>query len=61
MIRKMDGELAWLNWASLYRLFEFYRVYVPDFANLVELLHQLLSEDTQPWAHVVGECACKVG
>ena len=42
LIEKTDGELAWFNRASLYGLLNFYREYVPAFAELVELLCQLL-------------------
>ena len=45
---KVDGELAWFNWASLYGL-NFYREYVPAFAKLVKLLCQLLGQDARPW------------
>ena len=46
LMEKMNGELAQFNQASLYGLLNFYREYVPAFAELVELLHQLLSQDT---------------
>ena len=41
----MDVELAWFNWASLYGLLNFYREHVPAFAELVEVLCQLLGQD----------------
>ena len=47
LIEKSDGELARLNWASLYRLLNFCKEYVPAFAKLVEWLHQLLGQDAQ--------------
>ena len=48
LMEKSDGELAQFNWVSLYGLLNFYREYVPAFAKLVESLHQLLGQDTQP-------------
>ena len=47
LIEKSDGELAQINWASLYGLLNFYREYVPAFAKLVKLLRQLLGQDAQ--------------
>ena len=38
LMEKLDGELAWFNWASLYGLLNFYREYVPAIAKLVEAL-----------------------
>ena len=46
LIEKLDGELAQVNWASLYGLLNFYREYVLAFTELVNLLHQLLGQDT---------------
>ena len=48
LIKKMDGELAWFNWASLYGLLNFYREYIPAFAKLVKPLRQLLGQDAHP-------------
>ena len=48
LIEKTDGELARFNRASLFGLLNFYREYVPDFAELVELLRQLLGQDASP-------------
>ena len=45
---KINGELAWFNWVSLYGLLNFYREYVPAFSELVKPLHQLLGQDAQP-------------
>ena len=39
LMEKLDGELPQFNWASLYGLLNFYREYVPAFAEFVELLH----------------------
>ena len=58
LMEKSDGDLAWLNWASLHKLLSFYREYIP--AKLVELLHYLLGQDTQLWMAAAGEYICKV-
>ena len=52
----MDSELAHFNRVSLYGLLNFYREYIPAFAELVELLRQLLGQDTHPWMPEAGEC-----
>ena len=44
-MKKLDGELARFNWASLYGLLNFYREYVLAFAELFEPLRQLLGQD----------------
>ena len=56
LIEKMDGELGRVNWASLYGLLNFYREYVPAFAELVDPLHQLLGQEARPWTPEAGEC-----
>ena len=56
----MDDELAWFNQASLYGLLNFYREYVPAFAELVEPLRQLLGQDAHPWTSEAGECIREV-
>ena len=60
LIDKLNGELAWFNWASLYGLLNFYREYVPAFTELVKPLHQLLGQDTQLWMTAAGECIHEV-
>ena len=45
LLEKLDGELAQVNQVSLHGLLNFYREYVQAFAELVELLHQLLGQD----------------
>ena len=60
LIKTTDGELAWANRASLYGLLHFYREYIPAFAELVELLRQLLGRDAHPWTPKAGECIREV-
>ena len=60
LIEKMDGELARANRASLYGLLNFYREYVPAFAELVKPLRQLLGQDARPWMPEAGECVREV-
>ena len=60
LIEKLDGELAWFDWASLYGLLNFYREYVLAFSKLVKLLCQLLGQDTRPWIAAAGECVHEV-
>ena len=56
----MDGELAWVNRASFYGLLNFYREYIPAFAELVEPLRQFLGQDAHPWTPEAGECILEV-
>ena len=60
LIKKIDGELAQANRASLYGLLNFYREYVPAFAELVKSLCQLLGQDAHPWTPEAGECIREV-
>ena len=60
LIEKTDSELAQANRASLYGLLNFYREYVPAFAELVEPLRQLLGQDTRLWMPEGGECVREV-
>ena len=53
-MEKLNGELAWVNLASLYGLLNFYREYVLAFAELVEPLYLLLGKDAQPWMLAAG-------
>ena len=60
LMEKMDGELARFNWASLYGLLNFYREYVPAFAELVKPLRQLLGQDAHLWMPEARECVHEV-
>ena len=60
LIEKMDGELAWVNRASLYGLLNFYREYVPAFTELFEPLRQLLGQDACLRMPEGGKCICEV-
>ena len=60
LMEKMDSELAQFNWASLYRLLNFYREYIPAFDELVEPLRHLLGQNAQPWMPEAGGCVHRV-
>ena len=47
-LEKSHGELAHINWSSLYGLLNFHREHVLTVSKLAELLHQLLGQDAQP-------------
>ncbi len=49
-----DGELARMNRASLYGLLNFFREYVPTFAELTEPIRELLGQDAKPWTVAAG-------
>ena len=51
LIAKTNKELGRMLRPSLYGLLNFYREYVPAFAELVEPLRHLLQQDTRPWTH----------
>ena len=49
LISKTNEELSRMLLLLLYGLLNFYREYVPAFAELVELLRRLLRQDARPW------------
>ena len=49
LVAKSDEELGKMSRPSLYGLLNFYREYVPAFAELVEPLRRLLRQDARPW------------
>ena len=55
-----DTELRRMNRASLYGLLNFYREYVPTFAELTEPLRQLLGQDAKPWTAEAAQCVRNV-
>jgi hypothetical protein len=44
-----EDKLAKMNRASLYGLLNFFREYVPTFAEMTEPLRELLGQDAKPW------------
>ena len=44
-----DDELAQSNRASLFGLLNFFQEYLPNFAEQVEPLRELLGQDSKPW------------
>ena len=45
---------------SLYGLLNFFREYVPAFAELVEPLRRLLRQDARPWTKQAVDSVCEV-
>ena len=64
LLTKTDEEMGRMSRPSLYGLLNFYRDYVPTFAELVEPLRRLLGQDVRPWtpqaARAVREIAQRV-
>lgn len=48
-------HLARMNRASLYGLLNFYREYLPTFAEMTEPIRELLSQDARPWTTAATE------
>ena len=44
-----SAQLGKMNRSSLYGLLNFFREYVPTFAEMTEPLRQLLGQDAKPW------------
>ena len=50
-----SDQLARMNRASLYGLLNFYREYLPTFAEMTEPIRELLSQDARPWTEAATE------
>ena len=50
-----SDQLAQMNRASLYGLLNFYREYLPTFAELTEPIRELLSQDASPWTEAATD------
>ncbi len=55
-----DKELEKMNRASLYGLLNFFREYVPTFAELTEPLRELLGQDAKPWTDAATDAVRSV-
>ena len=55
-----DRELEKMNRASLYGLLNFFREYVPTFAELTEPLRELLGQDAKPWTDAATDAVRSV-
>ena len=60
LVAKSDEELGKMSRPSLYGLLNFYREYVPAFADLVEPLRRLLRQDACPWTKQAVESVQEV-
>ena len=49
-----------MNRASLYGLLNFFREYVPTFAELTEPIRQLLGQDARPWTEEASDAVKRV-
>ena len=50
-----SDQLAKMNRSSLYGLLNFYREYLPTFAEMTEPIRELLSQDARPWTPAATE------
>jgi hypothetical protein len=48
-------KLASMSRSSLYGLLNFYREYLPTFAEITEPIRELLGQDAKPWTHSATE------
>ena len=60
LVVKTNEELGMMSQPSLYGLLNFYREYVPAFAELVEPLRCLLQQDARPWTRQATESVHEV-
>ena len=60
-LRHATGDqLQRMNRSSLYGLLNFYREYVPTFAELTEPLRELLGQDVRPWTRAATKAVQEV-
>ena len=55
LMKMSDEQLQKCNRASLYGLLNFYREYVPNFAEITEPIRELLGSDSKPWTNKATE------
>ncbi len=53
LVQAKTESLAKANRAALFGLLNFYREYVPHFAEVTEPLRRLLGDDSKPWTEAV--------
>ena len=59
IVKKINSELAQVNWVFLYGLLNFYKEYILAFTELIKLLCQLFGQGTQPWMMLLGSISVK--
>jgi hypothetical protein len=54
LLESSPAQLEKMNRSSLYGLLNFFREYVPTFAELTEPLREILGQDAKPWTTAAG-------